>query len=167
MIEIIESYQQNERNIYLKEVKNKISKCTRRIIQINNASLDLKLRVNFDMSDLVRTTDMELSFTDNYSKIKELQFKGFIESNYSSVNLFWIPNVNVARMDIVEDNTHCLLTNRPGWVDFLINLLSYEETDKKLEESLCVSLTSAEMVNITRRTRIPYESISKPLFYLA
>ena len=51
-----------------------------RTIEVNNICLDLNLRVHFAMSDLVKATDKEFSFPDNYPKGKGLHFKGFMET---------------------------------------------------------------------------------------
>ena len=48
-----------------------------------------------------------------------------------------MPNVNGLRIDIVADAIPCLFRNRSCQVEFLIGLISFKETENKLEGCLC------------------------------
>ena len=144
-----------------------MDKYIQRVLKINNISLDLNMWVHFNISSLVWATDKEFLLTSNYLEGKGLYFKRYMESNHPSMYLFWISNANGNWMDIVVMATLYFFQNRYYWVKFLIELLSNKETDNKLEESLCISLTSIEMVVYARGMSILYVSITNSLLYLS
>ena len=58
-------------------------------------------------------------------------------------------------------------TNHLHWVDFLDLLTCYGETKKKLEHSICVSLSSTECISVTRVMNIVKFNVSDYLRCLA
>ena len=145
-----EPCQHHERNVAVNGVGKAMDKYMRRIVEVNNVSLDSQLRVHFNLSDLCRAAHKEFSLTALYQKGKGELFKEFMESEHPGAFLFPIPNVNGTRQDIVVDAAHSLYTNRPFYVHFLTEVLSYKTGDNKLELSLCISFTSEEMVAVMR-----------------
>ena len=128
--------QYHKRNFAVNGMNKAMDMCMRRIIEVNNASLDSQLRVHLNLSDLCRAAHKEFLLTALCQKGKGGLFKEFMELEHPRAFLFALPNVNGAREDVVVDAAGSLFANRPYYLYFLAEVLSYKTGNNKLELSL-------------------------------
>ena len=90
-------------------------------------------------------------------------FKTHVEAKHPGIYLWPLDHVNGARQDFCVAGAKGAYYNRAMWVEFLIYLLSCEDSDNMLQERLFVLLSSVEMTAVSRSMAIVAICISEPL----
>ena len=89
------------------------------------------------------------------------------KKDYPDFPLWHVDHVFGSRQDFCVNVAKCAFWNRPLYMEFLDELLRFTDKDNKLEESMCVCLSSVKMTGMLRAMSVVSIAISEQMHWLS
>ena len=155
------------RNVWINGMSKSVSKFLNEYLEDSLGEISSILRVNPDLSSVIRAYDKCFSCNCNYAKGDGEEFLKFMRDNYSDEYLYGVTRSSGSRQDLICMGSIAIYMNRNYNVEFLNEKLTLKNHDNILEENLFTILVSSEMVSVARFWAIVHVSIVMPVRWLS
>ena len=155
------------RNVWINGMSKSVSKFLNEYLEDSLEEISSILRVNPDLSTVIRAYDKCFSCNCNYAKGDGEEFLQFMHDNYSDEYLYSVTRSAGSRQDLICMGSIAIYMNRNYNVEFLNEKLTLKNHDNILEENLFTILVSSEMIAVARFWAIVHVAIVMPVRWLA
>lgn len=155
------------RNVWINGMSKDVSKFLNEYLADSLEEISSILRVNPDLSMVIRAYDKQFSGNCNYAKGGGEEFGQFMHDNHSEGYLYGVTRSAGSRQDLICMGSIAIYMNRNYNVEFLAEKLEMKDHENILEENLFTVLVSSEMISVARFWAIVHVAIVMPVRWLS